>query len=135
VTERVKATAAEHSAWLKHARDDLWKGRLDNVIAACTAQAHPNCPDDPAQAAAQYFSNNRQRMNYPAHRTRGDQIGSGTMESGCKQVGIQRMKVPGATWHRDGARDVAEARAALLNNQWDDSPAETASSPDVGRVW
>jgi hypothetical protein len=119
VAERVSGTAAEHTAWLKQVRDDLWDGRLNDVIAACTALAHPGCPDDPAHAAAQYFKNNCQRMNYPAYRAKGYQIGSGTMESGCKQVGIQRMKVPGATWDKGGARYVAKARAALLSDQWD----------------
>lgn len=119
VAERVKGTAAEHTAWLKQVRDDLWEGRLDNVIAACRAQARPDCPDDPAQTATQYFINNCQRMNYAAYRAKGYQIGSGTMESGCKQVGIQRMKVPGATWDKGGARYVAKARAALLSDQWD----------------
>jgi Transposase len=119
VAERVRGTAEEQRAWLKQMRDDLWEGRLDHVIAACAAQVRPDCANDPAQAAAQYFSNNRQRMDYPAYRAKGYQIGSGTMESGCKQVGIQRMKVPGATWDKDGARYVAKARAALLSDQWD----------------
>jgi hypothetical protein len=119
VAERMQGTAAEQRVWLKQARDDLWEGRLDKVIAACTAQGHPDCPNDPAQTAAQYFKNNRQRMNYPAYRANGYHIGSGTMESGCKQVGIQRMKVPGATWDKSGARYVAKARAALLSDQWD----------------
>jgi len=119
VAERVRGQPAEHTAWLKQARDDLWEGRLDDVIAACTAQARPACPDDAALGAAHYFSNNRQRMNYPAYRAQGYQIGSGTMESACKQVGSQRLKVPGATWDKGGARYVAKARTALLSNQWD----------------
>lgn len=119
VAERVKGTADDQRAWLKQMRNELWEGRLDQVIAACTAQARPECAEDPARIAAHYFSKNRQRMNYPAYRAKGYQIGSGTMESGCKQVGIQRMKVPGATWDKDGARHVAKARAALLSDQWE----------------
>ena len=30
-----------------------------------------------------------------------------------------RMKVAGATWNEDSARQVAKARAAYLSNQWD----------------
>lgn len=119
VAERMTGSAAERSAWLKGVRDDLWEGRLDAVIEACTAQARPDCPADAGRLAAHYFANNRQRMNYPDYRAKGYQIGSGTMESGCKQVGIQRMKVPGATWDKEGARHVAKARAALLSDQWD----------------
>jgi site-specific DNA-adenine methylase len=47
-----------------------------------------------------YFTNNRQRMNYPEYRAKRYQIGSGTIESGCKQIGMQRLKVPGAKWVR-----------------------------------
>jgi hypothetical protein len=119
VAESVHGTADERRAWLKQMRTALWDGRLDHVIATCAAQARPGCTNDPAQAAAQYFSNNRQRMDYPTYRAKDYQIGSGTMESGCKQVGMQRLKVPGATWDKAGARYVAKARAALLSDQWD----------------
>ena len=63
VAERTKGTAADHNTWLKRVRDDLWEGRLDDVIAACTAQARPGRPDDPPQAAAQYSGKNRQCAN------------------------------------------------------------------------
>ncbi len=58
-------------------------------------------------------------MDYAAFRKAGYQIGSGTVESACKQLGIQRMKVPGAMWDLQGARLTAKARAALLSDQWD----------------
>ena len=112
------AESAEARAWLRGVRDDLWAGRLDHVIAACAKQITPGRKDDPAQKAVTYFSNNRLRMDYPTYRAKGYQIGSGTIESGCKQIGLQRLKVPGATWHKDGARRVAKARAAFLSDQW-----------------
>jgi len=112
-------TLEERALWLQRARDDLWHGRIDRVIAACTALATPGCKDEVAQKAVIYFTNNRRRMDYPTYRVKGYQIGSGTVESGCKQIGMQRLKVPGATWSKEGARKVAKARAALLSNQWD----------------
>jgi len=42
---------------------------------------------------------------------------SGTIESGCKQIGTQRLKVPGAPG-TNKARRVAKARAAYLSRQW-----------------
>ncbi len=113
------STPDEHQTWLRQARDDLWNGHLDQVIAACAALATPGRKDDTAQKAATYFTNNRQRMDYPIFRAKGYQIGSGTIESGCKQIGTQRLKVPGATWDKQGARRVAKARAAYLSGQWD----------------
>jgi hypothetical protein len=45
----------------------------------------------------------------------GYHIGSGTIESAAKQIGMQRMKVPGARWNEQSARRVAKARAAYLS--------------------
>lgn len=125
-------TPAERSEWLSQARAELWEGQLDAVIARCTALVRPECADDPAQAAVTYFTNNRQRMDYPTYRAQGYQIGSGSIESGCKQIGIARLKVPGATWDSDGARYVAKARAALLSaDQWDMLTARRVRRPTV----
>ena len=57
-------------------------------------------------------------MRYAYFRQQGYQIGSGTIESGAKQIGAQRLKVPGATWSLPGARRTAKARAAFLSDQW-----------------
>ena len=73
------STATDRDAWYRRVRDDLWGGRVNAVITACAALARPGCKDDPAQQAVTYFSNNRQRMNYPAYRAKGYQIGSGTV--------------------------------------------------------
>jgi len=107
--------------WIEQTRSDLWHGHIDDVISACRqhVQSHLKPDDDPAQRAIRYFSNNRRRMDYPSYRDKGYQIGSGTMESGCKQIGLGRLKISGARWGKDGARKVAKARAAYLSNQWD----------------
>jgi hypothetical protein len=50
-----------------------------------------------------YFSNHMERMRYAQFRTAGYLIGSGVIESGCKQIVSQRLKLPGAQWNLDGA--------------------------------
>jgi hypothetical protein len=117
--------AQKQHAWLTTQRTTLWKGELDEVIAACQAHVHPahDLDDDPAQKAVTYFTNNRSRMDYPTYRKNGYQIGSGTIESAAKQIVSQRMKVTGAIWNLDSARLVAKARAAFLSDQWDDLAA------------
>lgn len=39
------------------------------------------------------------------------------MESGCKQMVLERLKIAGAQWSVDGARKLAKARAAFLSHQ------------------
>jgi hypothetical protein len=109
----------KRQAWLEQARTDLWEGRVDAVIKACAAHVNPQRDQDPAQKAVTYFTNNRLRMDYPSYRDNGYQIGSGTIESAAKQIGLLRMKVPGARWNLDSARHVAKARAAFLSDDWD----------------
>ncbi|MBN2256515.1 MAG: ISKra4 family transposase [Anaerolineaceae bacterium] len=110
----------QRQEWVKQTKTALWKGQLDDVIDACQQQIDPQRDDDPAQKAVTYFTNNRQRMDYPTYRANGYQIGSGTIESGIKQIATQRMKVAGAFWNLESARKVAKARAAYLSGQWND---------------
>ena len=49
-----------------------------------------------------YFANQVHRMDYPAYRAKGWQIGSGSVESACKQVG-HRLKGTGMRWSPEGA--------------------------------
>jgi len=109
----------EARQWLKATRTDLWKGQIHKVIAACRElEDHPQAKAF-AQKAITYYTNNGKRMDYARLRAAGYQIGSGTVESGCKQIGTQRLKRAGARWTEKGARYTAKARAAWLSGQWD----------------
>jgi hypothetical protein len=118
----------QREAWLTQVRTWLWEGHLDEVIRACEQCRHPDlkAEDDPAYVAARYFTNHRHQMDYPSYRAQGYQIGSGTMESGCKQIGLERLKISGARWSKNGARLVAKARAAYLSDRWDEVCAQVA---------
>jgi hypothetical protein len=113
----------QREAWVTQTKTALWEGRLDDVIAACQQHVTPNRDNDPARKAVTYYTNNRQRMDYPTYRANGYHIGSGTIESGIKQIGTHRMKVAGAIWNLEPARKVAKARAAYLSGQWDELAA------------
>jgi hypothetical protein len=68
-----------------------------------------------------YFANQVHRMDYPAYRARGWQIGSGPVESACKRVVGQRLKGAGMRWGEAGADAVCHLRALFLSDkeQWD----------------
>jgi hypothetical protein len=67
-----------------------------------------------------YFGNQVHRMDYPSYRTKGWLIGSGPVESACKQVVGQRMKGSGMRWGETGADAVCHLRALFRSeeNQW-----------------
>jgi len=109
----------KRQSWSDQVRTDLWEGKLDAVIAAFDRFTAHQRGDEAASKAVTYFTNNQHRMDYPTYRANGYQIGSGTIESGCKQIVSQRLKIAGAIWDLDNAIKTAKARAALLSGQWD----------------
>jgi hypothetical protein len=109
----------KQQSWTTQVRTDLWEGDLDAVIAAFNRFTDHSKAADAAHKAVTYFTNNRHRMDYPTYRANGYQIGSGTIESGCKQIVTQRLKVAGAIWEQSNAVKTAKARAAFLSDQWD----------------
>jgi hypothetical protein len=63
-----------------------------------------------------FVSGNAHRMDYPAYRSRGWDIGSGPTEAGCKIVG-SRLRGAGMKWWKPRSAQVAGLRALLLSNE------------------
>ncbi len=112
----------ERLDWLDPVKAALWEGEVQEVIRLLQdlLDAYPS--SEVLQNAITYYENNQTRMAYPDFRKQGYFIGSGTVESACKQIVSLRLKRPGARWSYDGASAVAKARAAWLSRQWDDLP-------------
>jgi hypothetical protein len=128
--ERVAHAAFNQTAprerWLERTTTDLWEGRVTEVIQACT-DLGAQCSE--AQDAATYFTNNTARMRYDQYRAKDYLIGSGTLESSCKQIVTQRLKCSGAQWIIPGAVDTAKARAAWSSEAWTPVCTRWAVSP------
>jgi hypothetical protein len=106
-------------AWRKRVRKLLWHGQVRRVIANCIRlQRKAPAARETIQKALSYFANNAHRMDYARLRKAGYFIGSGTVESACKQIGAHRLKRAGARWSQQGALLVAKARAAWLSGHW-----------------
>lgn len=116
----------DREPWLTLVTTDLWEGRVEAVIRACERLA-ARCED--ARQAVTYFTNNAGRMKYDQFRAAGYVIGSGTVESGCKQIVTQRLKKSGAQWNLEGAVQTAKARAAWLSGEWETLCAQRATLP------
>jgi hypothetical protein len=77
---------------------------------------------EPAQTAIDqlihYVAPRVDRMNYPAYRQHGWQIGTGMIESTCKQLVGQRLKGTGMHWSEHGALAMTALKATELNGDW-----------------
>jgi hypothetical protein len=112
--------------WAKHHLDLLWEGQVATLITHLEAAASHK----PAlQNVLTYFRNHQHRMHYDLYRAQGLQIGSGTIESGCKHVISARLKQAGMIWSPDGARQIAKLRAPLKSRRWDQTIALRSFAP------
>lgn len=117
-------------AWLEQARTSLWNGQIADLIQDCrvVTQEHSHA-QEAVHRAVTYFSHNEKRMEYARFRAEGYLIGSGTIESGCKQIVGLRLKRAGARWTEIGALHTAKARAAWLSGDWAILAAQRAALP------
>lgn len=113
---------AQRERWVRQRKTELWVGQAEQIATTieALAQQHPDHQVD-LKAEAGYFRNNQRRMQYQEFREEGYPIGSGTVESGCKQLVTMRMKGPGMRWSRSGAQTMLALRAAYLSDNWDDA--------------
>jgi hypothetical protein len=110
----------QRNRWAECQLDRLWEGRVEQVIVEL--QQHLSSGEAP-QAALNYYSEHRGRMDYANYRARGLQIGSGSAESACKQLVSARLKQAGMIWNADGAEAVAMVRAWLKSERWEEALA------------
>jgi hypothetical protein len=97
----------------------------------CTFLSDPGPLLTPVQDACDYLTNQAHRMHYDDYLDAHLQIGSGTIESGVKQVASDRLKQAGMRWKPDHAEAVALVRAAILSHRpcWDDFWDSFSPSP------
>jgi hypothetical protein len=82
------------------------------------------------RSEAGYFENNKRRMQYLELREDGFPIGSGMVESGCKQFRA-RFNGPGMRWSRDGAERMLPVRAAIMSDRFDEVWHDAFNSPPM----
>ena len=116
-----QAQAEEQArAWCRLLRDE--GGAL--LAAVLREWAWPPRRPGLAEAVAEmvgYLENHAHRMEYPEYLAQGWCIGSGAVESACKTVVGQRLKLAGMRWGEDGADALCHLRALYRSDrgQWE----------------
>ena len=117
----------DESRWQRYLQiaEALWQGKVDVLIeqlkTALSGQhvidalaANTQTETSAMSDAVRYFTNNRQRMDYPRYRKEGLPLTSSPMESLIKQIN-QRVKGTEMFWnHPEGAEAILQVRAAHL---------------------
>ena len=71
------------------------------------------------EARCRCFRNSIERMRCDGYRSQGMQVGSGVVESGCRQSGL-RLKRPGTRWSERGANAMPALRSCVMNRRLTD---------------
>lgn len=126
IAEETFSALEERQPWLENVTENLWQGKVEFVMEACHSLSKKSAL---AKQAVTYFSNHSERMRYAQFRAAGYLIGSGVIESGCKQIVSRRLKLPGAQWNLDGAILTAKARCVWLSGRWQDLVSKRSLLP------
>ena len=107
--------AGQHlgAAW----RRRLKAGEVDGVIGDLAGRLAEAVDPKAATDTLAYLRTHRHRMGYLERRLDGYQIGSGTIESWCKQM-LRRVRGAGMRWSEDGLEAVLALRCRLLEDDW-----------------
>lgn len=72
------------------------------------------------QSGLGYLKKYRKYMDFADRRSRGEPIGSGITEAGCKVIFNQRLKQSGMRWHRKTGQCIVDLRTATRSRLWND---------------
>jgi hypothetical protein len=116
-SERANAWAEEQRHTLRHERDGVKK-----VVARAAQQKRRvglKGTKKDYTGALNYLKKYRPYMDFAERKERGDPIGSGITEAGCKVIFNQRLKQSGMRWHRKSGQYIVDLRTAKRSGIWD----------------
>ncbi|MGH9293648.1 MAG: ISKra4-like element ISDesp4 family transposase, partial [Acidimicrobiales bacterium] len=105
--------------WVADRIAQLDAGDIEGLCDSARGLKLPVPADAVVEAALAYFETNAERMRYATFRAAGHFVGSGTVESGCKAVIGQRLKLSGMRWAEHGAAGIAALRCQQASGRWD----------------
>jgi len=115
-------TDAAHQ-WAQEQRHTLrdQRGGVKKVIARAAQQKRRHGLKGTKKdftAALNYLKKYKVHMDYAERKAKGDPIGSGITEAGCKVIFNQRLKQSGMRWHRNTGQHIVDLRTACRSGIW-----------------
>jgi len=106
--------------WIEPRRHQLRHGREKQVLAEIAGLKLPRgAAGEVVKREQNYFATHAERVNYQKIHRRGWPIGSGPVESACRQRQC-RFKRPGQFWTAKGMRHLSALTEARHNHHWDE---------------
>ena len=114
-----KGSESQAKAWVEPRLHRLRHGQEQSVLQEIAALSGPGGQlGEVVRKEKNYFVGQAGRMNYQEIADRGWPIGSGAVESACRQSQC-RFKRPGQFWTETGLRNLCALEGARRNDHWD----------------
>ena len=110
-SDAVKAIVPQRDRRLEGIKADIEAGRIARVVRELEPFGGRH---GEVAACCRHFRNNLERMRYDGYRDQGMQVGSGVVESGCRQFGL-RLKRSGTRRSRRGANAMPALKGCVMN--------------------
>lgn len=110
---------SRYQSWVEQRVAQLDTGDIEGLCASVRALNLAKPADTVIETALAYFETNAERMRYAVFRAAGHFVGSGAVESGCKAVIGQRLKLSGMRWSEHGAAGILALRCHEASGRWD----------------
>lgn len=115
-SERANEWAEQQRHTLRHENN-----AVNKVVARAAQQKRRNGlmgTKKDYNGALNYLKKYRAHMDFAERKRRGDPIGSGITEAGCKVIFNQRLKQSGMRWHRKTGQYIVDLRTANRSGIW-----------------
>jgi hypothetical protein len=123
IADALLLTTSQRTEWLTRVRKLLlnpsgWGRVMHSIAGMVQKYGIKTAEQSNFEKAKRYLHRYRRFMNYAAYRSQGCPIGSGVVESACKQIVSERLKLSGMRWSHAGAQQIMTLRSILLSQTW-----------------
>jgi len=108
---------AAAAQWIKPLKDKLLESQAAEVIGDTLLQRLQGSRREVVEAERNYLENNRERLDYKGAKERGEPLGSGAMESTCRQYQV-RFHRSGQFWTTAGDEALMCLETFWRNARW-----------------
>lgn len=111
------------SVWMEKQKKRMKENKVSGVIEELQPHIEPDSvpsKDAPVRRCSYYITNRPGQFDYKGALADDLPIGSGEIESAHRYVIQKRLKIAGAWWKKNNARNMLALRTLRANNNWDE---------------
>jgi len=117
--------------WREQKQKELKEGEVEKVIGSMKRLKMRGEGEETRRGAIRYMEKRKEEMRYGEWRKEGIPIGSGAIESSCKQIVSARCKQAGMRWSEEGVDSILALRCLVINGRID----ELCPKPEISIEW